>query len=172
MCSNAEKTVFEVLGGIITTTSSLVAEFNLQNDPDVQKILAGLAQAQTDVQNWKPGTAAQTAIQILQDIGPFLTLLGSKIPAPAVVLIQTIAAGIAGVIGTLEGNGEVPAGTTASAHQLDTTAHTLQQVKQIAPNFHYKKGFLGMFQEAPVKQYNDFWNSQCDVAGYPQLKVA
>jgi hypothetical protein len=77
----------------------------------------------SDVQNCKPGTAAQTAIQILP---------------------QRIS--------------------------LTPLPHRLQQVKQIAPNFRYKKGFLGLFQEAPVKEYNDFWNSQCDVAGYPQLK--
>jgi hypothetical protein len=172
MCANAEKTVFEVLSGIIVTANSLAAEFNLQNDPNVEKILSGLAQAQTDVQNWKPGTAAQTAIQILQDIGPFLTLLEPELPAAAVVLVETIAAGIAGVIGTLDGNGEVPAGTTAQAHATETAMATLQKVHAIAPAFHYKKGFLGMFAEAPAKQYNDFWNSQCDVAGYPQLKVA
>jgi len=172
MCANAEKTVSEVLGGIITTATSLVDEFGLQNNPGAQLVLKNLALAQTDVQNWTPGTAAQDAIEILNDVGPALTLLEPLIPAPAVVLIQTIAAGVVGVIGTLDGNGAVPAGTTAAAHASDVAAHTVAQVKTIAPAFHYKKGFLGMFAEKPAKQYHDFWNSQCDAAGYPKLKVA
>ena len=172
MCSNASHAADEVLGGIITTATSLGIDFNLTSNPSFSEALIALKQAQADVENWKQGTAAQNIIQILQDASAALSAFNTIIPPTALVLLQTVLAGIAGVIGTLDGNGTPPAGTTAAAHASDVAAHTLEQVKTIAPNFHYKKGFLGMFAEAPVKQYNDYWNQECDVAGYPQLKVA
>src|ERR1700677_2618242 len=134
MCKNAQVTVEDVLGGIISTATVLGTEFNLTTNVGFVSALAGLKQAQADVANWKPGTAAENVIQMLTDASGALQLLSGILPANAVVLLQTILAGIVGVIGTLDGNGAVPAGTTATAHASDVAAHTVVQVKTLAPN--------------------------------------
>lgn len=172
MCHDPRSVVSGVVAGIISTLTALGTDFNLTSNAEYQAALTGLNQVETDVQSWTPGTAAQNAIQVLNDVSAAIGALKSLLPANAVTFAQTILAGIVGVIGTLEGNGVVPTGSTPAAHASDVMAHTLTQVKSIEPDFHYKKGLLGVFAGDARHQYVSFWNGKAEKAGYPQLKVA
>jgi hypothetical protein len=166
MCANLEKSVEDVIGGIIVTANALGGDFGLTTNPDFQKAIAALQTAETDVASWKKGTAAQDIVEILNDAATGLGLVKGLLPVPALTLVQTILAGIAGVIETLTGNSTPSTDPSTDAH---VAVSTLEAVKAIQPAFHYKKVAFG---DPPVKQYKDFWNGQCDEVALPQLKVA
>lgn len=106
MCANAEAQVLNAAEAAESTVISLLTESNLISTPEGQKITTDFKTAITDIQNWKSGTPATDAVEVINDIEAALPLI--IIPAPFNVLVPIALAGLTTILTLLGANSPAP----------------------------------------------------------------
>jgi hypothetical protein len=170
MCVNATKTAGALLAGIKPTIVAILAATGLTNTAGGLALIAAFTAAQTALQNWVSGTAAQDVIEALTAIQTVF----SALPLPATVLLfsKIILGGIIAVIGIVTANSPAPAPPvgfdahedTQVMHQAEVAASTAAQVEALVP------GFKRSIFHSPESQYKKAWNDA--VAANPDAGIA
>jgi hypothetical protein len=184
MCKNAQKTIPAFLAVAQTAVVNLLTQSGTINTAEGQQIVKDFATVEGDIASWTPGSPAQDAVQVLNDIAAALPL----IPLPP--LYETIASVALGLvvaaIGLFSGNGAVTDETGAvvasptkeqiQAHALHTMAETSAKIKTIVPDadFSVKRAALLLPGHEPADQAKKFWNKKVDENKElpPALKIA
>lgn len=127
MCKNAQSQVLNIAQQVETTTVSLLTEAGVLNSAEGQTIAKDFGALITDIQNWKSGTPATDAAQVVQDIEAALPLI--PIPAPYNVLVPIALGGLATIFTLLGANSPAPPSEAATAPETEAVqaihAHTV-----------------------------------------------
>jgi hypothetical protein len=168
MCSNPRATLANLMAAIEPTIIALGNQAGLTNNPLFQAVLTAYNAALTAIQNWTPGTPAQDAIQVINDLLTALNAL--PVPAGLLTLVNIIAAGVETLIAVLAGNSPAPpapAGADASSeetqalYQAQVVAEAEAKVQKLVP------GFKRSIWHSAATQYTGEWNKAVKAAGLP-----
>jgi hypothetical protein len=172
MCQNAVASAGAVLKAEEPTLVALLTALGLNTTPNGIAAVNAFDAAVTAVENWKQGTSAQTALQL---IGDFQTVFATiPLPSNVSLLANVILAGVSAAIGILTANSPAPvapAGTVAAPepqalHQALVAHDTVVKIHELVPGIK-----LTRFHSA-AHQYNEAWNDAAEKSNMPQLKVA
>jgi hypothetical protein len=173
VCKNAQATAASLMTAIRPTIVSLLTLEGVAGTTEATAALAAYDAAETAIQSWTPGSAATEVLEVIGDLQTALAAL--PLPQNAIVLLNTILAGVSVVIGVISANSPAPAAPTDStatpeditaAHQADVAATTAQKVTALVP------GFKRSIFHTPESQYKSAWNSAVTLGGFPaSMKV-
>lgn len=106
MCTNAEKTIDNLLIAEEPTVKILLTDANLINTPTGTVVINEYSAILTALAGWTPGTPAQEVIEVINDFQAGLDAL--PIPETFLVLENVIEAGVVTAIGLLTANSPAP----------------------------------------------------------------
>ena len=186
MCQNAEKQVGNLLVAEEPMVVNLLTELGVVNTPTGQSFITLFDDAAASVQGWKPGTAGQEVLEVVQTADKAFDDLAKTLPIPAqfTSLADIIAAGLTAAITLIAGNSQ-PAGTPAGqvatpqaleAHQKQTMEVGLDAVEKKCG---YKPSHFEMARAAVGDTHvganaaKSRWNKDVDALGpqYTHMKV-
>lgn len=180
MCENVASQLGNLMTGIEPTVISLETMLGVINTPDGQASIAAYNAALEAVENWKPGTDAQTVIQLIAAFTKTIDAISASglIPPEATGLINIIAAGVTIVVSILTGNSPVAAD---EASQKKVMHDAMAKVKVLVPS--YKESLADKIRAAAgdhsvaANEYKRSWNKEVSEVSkthpkYASLKVA
>lgn len=184
MCQNAAPTVVATMTALRPMVVSLLTILGQGSTPDGLAAIAAFDAAENAVANWKQGTSAQTAIQLIKAFTSAFDAVIAAVPAlppEVVLLVNVISAGIVMVIGALTGNQPAPAGVTQKDHEVKALAETESKIKALVPGHKISdidkgRAFLGD-RTVAARELKGEWNKAVDAAAkvdpkYSVLKAA
>lgn len=183
MCKNAEAQVLNIAETAESTIITLLTESNLINTSEGQKIDADFKIAITDIQNWKSGTPATDAVEVIQDIEAVLPLI--PIPPPFNVLVPIALGGLTTILTLLGANSPAPAVATADpeehaavqtlhAHAVAATGEAkVTSLTGYKPSVIDKARAMVGDSGIAAGKYKQVWNKAVEENGLPEtLKAA
>jgi hypothetical protein len=173
MCVDARKTAASLMGAIKPTLTSLLTLAGISTTtPPGSLALTAYTDAETDLQNWVPGSKSDEVLELLAD---FQTAF-SALPLPPTVeaLTNIILAGIETVIGVVTANSPAPtappvanveglmgAEDIQAVHAASVAADTTAKVHKLVP------GFKRSIFHSPDHQYRGAWNGAITEGHFP-----
>lgn len=182
MCQQSEAQVLNVVKASESTIITLLTEAKIISTAQGQTIETDFEALIADVQNWKSGTPADAAIQVVQDIEAALPLL--PIPPPYNILVPVALAGLTTILTLLGANSPAPAIANAgelTAHVQTLHAHSVaaQGEAKVESLTGYKPSTMdkarAMMGDSGIaaKKYKQVWNETIETNGLPDtLKAA
>ena len=189
MCQQAEAQVLNVAKTAESTVITLLAESKLITTAEGQTITTDFTTLITDIQNWKSGTPATDAIQVVEDIEAVLPAL--PIPAPFNILVPIALGGLTTILTLLGANSPAPATpeTTAAVAAAPALAAHIQTLHASAvaaageakvtsltgykPSVMDKARAMMGDTHVAANKYKQTWNTTVSDNGLPEtLKAA
>jgi hypothetical protein len=171
MCVNAQKTIINLMAEIEPSIIAIGNETGIANNPAFQTVISEYNAALTAVENWKSGTPAQDAIQIITDLQTGLQALQSLIPSNILTLLNIILAGVATVIAVLSANSPAPTPIvtggdatpeeTQAQWQAQVIADVTAKVLKLVP------GYKRSIWHSAATQYKNTWNGAVKTGKFP-----